>query len=190
MNMEFPPEKAVMPESQRPEIEFEHDDFDFETIEEELRVDERCRALLERFYKHLQDSGRTPKQASDMAYSADYYLRDYLLDFARRNVARPEPGIVRCFAATWFVVNNLDPEIATLERHLEAIRELYRFLYGSHLITKKELAFIEEEAGQVEYYRQRIERFIGVSGDGYVEWEAECPSKSLLQKSLNQSPLP
>jgi len=168
-----------MTDAIHPEVEFEHDDFDFATIEEEIRVDERCQALLKRFYQHLQASGLPPQQASDLAYSADYYLRDYLLDFARQNVVRPEPGIVRRFAATWFVVNTLDPEMATLERHLAAIRELYRFLRGSHLISENELAFIEDEVSQVDYYRQRIKRFIALTGDGYQEWEAECPLKGL-----------
>lgn len=172
-------ERAFMTDAKYPEVEFEHDDFDFATIEEEIRVDERCQALLKRFYQHLQASGLAPQQASDLAYSADYYLRDYLLDFARQNVVRPEPGIVRRFAANWFIVNTLDPEMATLERHLAAIGELYRFLRVSHLISENELTFIEDEVAQVEYYRQRIERFISISGDGYQEWEAECPLKGL-----------
>ncbi len=33
-----------------PEIEFEHEDFDFTTTEDELRVDERCQALLYSFF--------------------------------------------------------------------------------------------------------------------------------------------
>ncbi|HEX9079962.1 MAG TPA: hypothetical protein VF795_10260 [Desulfuromonadaceae bacterium] len=165
-----------MTETKLPEIEFEHDDFAFgDDMEEELRVDERCRTLLQRFYLHLQESGLEPQQASDLAFCADYYVRDYLLDFGRQNVARPQPGVVRRFAATWFITRTLDPEMAVLERHLEAIRRFYRFLHGQHLISAEELAMIEEEAGQGEYYRQRIESFLAITGDGYIAWEAECP---------------
>lgn len=166
-----------MAEQIQPVIEFEHDDFDFATIEQELRVDERCQSLLHRFYLHLQRCGLSPQHASDLAYSADYYLRDYLLDFARQNIVRPQPGIVRCFAATWYIKSTLDPEMRLLEQHLEAIREFYRFLQGLHFICLEELAFLEDEAGQTGYYQQRIESFLAISGDGYVAWEAECPLK-------------
>lgn len=168
--------KAAMTETKQPEIEFEHDDFTFsDNMEEELRVDERYQILLQRFYQHLQDTGIEIQRASDLAFCADYYLRDYLLDFSRRNVTRPEPGIVRRFGATWFITRTLDPEMTVLERHLEAIRLFYRFLQGLHLISAEELAMVEEEAGQGEYYRQRIESFLAITGDGYIAWEAECP---------------
>lgn len=166
-----------MTETKQPEIEFEHDDFDFSDMEEELRVDERCQALLQRFYLHLHTTGLEVQQASDLAFCADYYVRDYLLDFARQNVVRPQPDIVRRFAATWFITHTLDPEMTVLERHLEAIRQFYRFLHSQHLISAEELAMIEDEAGQEAYYRQRIESFLAITGDGYIAWEAECPLK-------------
>lgn len=168
-----------MTDCKPPEIEFEHGDFDFDTIEEELRVDERCQSLLKGFYQHLQDRGLDPQAASDLAYCADFYLRDYLLDFTRQNLARPQPGLVRRFAASWFITHTLDPEMKALDQHLEAIRELYRFLHQQHLISVDELAFIEDEASQTEYYRQRIERFLAITGDGFCAWDAECPQKDV-----------
>lgn len=166
-----------MTETNHPEIEFEHEDFDLATIEDEVRVDERCQTLLKRFYQQLQGSGHTPQHASALAYSADYYLRDYVIDFSRQNVVRPQPGLVRRFAATWFITNTLDPEMAVLMRCLEGIREFYRYLHGRHMISADELAFIEEEASLTDYYRKRIEDFLAIAGDGYVAWESECPLK-------------
>jgi hypothetical protein len=166
-----------MTETHHPEIEFEHEDFELATIEDEIRVDERCQSLLKRFYLHLQEGGYGIQQASDLAFCADYYLRDYLLDFARQNVVRPQPGVVKRFAASWFITHTLDPEMVVLERHLEAIRRFYRFLHAQHLISTEELALIEGEAGQEEYFRQRIESFLAITGDGYVAWEAECPQR-------------
>jgi len=158
-----------------PEIEFEHDDFEFADLEEELRVDERCQVLLKRFYLDLLNRGMAPQRASDLAFSADLYVRDYLLDFGRLNVVRPQPGVVRRFAATWFITHTLDPEIKMLERHLAAIREFYGFLHRQHLISAEELAMVEDEAVQTAYYEQRIESFLAITGDGYIAWEAECP---------------
>lgn len=41
----------------KPEIEFEHDDFEFDSIEEELLVDGRCQQILKQFYLFLQQQG-------------------------------------------------------------------------------------------------------------------------------------
>jgi len=164
-----------MSEQKQPAIEFDHDDFEFTSFDDELRVDKCCQELLKCFYLDLMGQGMTPQQASELAFSADLYVRDYLVDFARRNVARPQPGIVRRFAATWFVTHTLDPEMRILERHLAGIRELYRYLHGQHLISREELNFLEDEAAQADYYRQRIESFLAIVGDGYFAWEAECP---------------
>jgi len=166
-----------MSEELHPEIEFEHDDFDFTSMEDELRVDELCQTLLKHFYQHLQLAGRTPQQASDLAYAVDFYLRDYVLDFARQNAVRPQPGVIRRFAANWYITHTLDPEIALLERSLEGITEFYRFLHSRHFICREELAWLEKEAADIDFYRQRIENFLAIYGDGYVAWEAECPLK-------------
>ena len=49
-----------------------------------------------------------------------------------------------------------------LERSLEGIREFYRYLHGRHFISGEELAWLEQEAAQIEYYRQRIEDFLAI----------------------------
>lgn len=158
-----------------PVIECEHEDFDFETLDEELRVDGLCRQLLEQFYHHLQKNGMVPDAASGLAYSADYFVRDYLLDFLRQNILRPQPGIVQYFAASWYITRTLEPEMAVLERHLEGVVAWYRFLRECHLISADELADIEQEALQRDFYRDRIERFMALVGEGYEAWDRECP---------------
>jgi len=166
-----------MPETVPLEIDFEHDDFEFATLEEELLVDQRCQQVLKHFYLYLQQRGMSPESASEQAFSADLYVRDYLLDFARQNLVRPQPGVVRKFAGSWFITHTLDPEMALLERYLSAVAELYRFLRRQHLISAEELAFLVEEAGQVDFYQKRIDSFLNISGDSFVEWDAECPAK-------------
>lgn len=157
-----------------PQITFEHADFDFESLEDELRVDGLCRQLLEKFYFHLQNSGVSPEQASGLAYSADYFVRDYMIDFLQLNILRPLVGHVRYFAASWYITRTLEPEMAVLERHLTGIVAWYRFLREQHLISSDELADIEQEASQLDYYRDRMERFLSLAGDGYDVWEREC----------------
>lgn len=164
-----------MGETALSELLFEQDDFEFDTLEEEVRVNERCQSLLESFYRSLLDRGMEPQEASDLAYCADHYLRDYLIDFGRQNVARPVPGVVRRFAANWLITRTLEPDMQVLERHLRGIRELYAFLRRQHCISAEELAWLEDEAGQSDYYRRRLESFLALRGDGYEAWEAECP---------------
>lgn len=160
-----------------PEIEFEHDDFEFDTIGEELLVDERCQQILKQFYLFLQQQGMVAEQASELAFSADLYLRDYLIDFGRQNIVRPQPGIVTTFAGSWFITHTLDPDIIMLERHLTALSELYKYMHRQHLISAEELSFLLEEAGQLDFYRQRIDSFLNLSGDGFVAWDAGCPAR-------------
>lgn len=162
--------------TQNPGIEFEHDDFEFDTIDEELLVDGRCQQILKQFYLFLQQQGMVAEQASELAFAADLYLRDYLIDFGRQNIARPQPGTVTKFAGSWYITHTLDPEFASLERQLTALSELYRFLHRRHLISADELSFLLEEAGQLEFYRQRIDSFLNLTGDGFVAWDAECPA--------------
>lgn len=161
---------------QNPEIEFEHDDFEFDTIDEELLVDGRCQQILKQFYLFLQQQGMTAEHSSELAFSADLYLRDYLIDFGRQNIARPQPGIVTKFAGSWYITHTLDPEFASLERHLTALCELYRFLHRRHLISADELSFLLEEAGQLEFFRQRIDSFLNLTGAGFVAWDSDCPA--------------
>ncbi|MBW4055536.1 MAG: hypothetical protein HIU83_09035 [Proteobacteria bacterium] len=160
--------------TQNPVIEFIHDDFEFETIDEELQVDGRCQQILKQFYLFLQQQGMAAEQASEMAFSADLYLRDYLIDFGRQNIVRPQPGIITKFAGSWFITHTLDPEFVALERHLTALSELYRFMHRQHLISFEELSYLLDEAGQLDFYRQRIDSFLNLSGDGFVAWDAIC----------------
>ncbi len=160
-----------------PEIEFEHDDFEFDTIDEELLVDERCQQILKQFYLFLQQQGMAAEQASELAFSADLYLRDYLIDFGRQNIVRPQQGIVTTFAGSWFITHTLDPDIVMLERHLTAISELYKYMHRQHLISAEELSFLLEEAEQLEFYRQRIDSFLNLTGDGFVAWDAGCQAR-------------
>ena len=156
------------------EITFDHEDFDFETLDEELKADEQCQKLLQQLYIWLQQSGLTPEHASELAYSADYYLRDYVLDFLQRNALRPQPGQIRYFAGNWYITRTLEPEMAVLARHLEALAALYNFMYELKLVQAEQRDQMLHEAAQTDYYQQRIETFLALAGEGYEEWDRGC----------------
>jgi len=168
------------------EIVFDHEDFDFETLEEELKADEQCQRLLQQFYLWLQQRNLTQVQASDLAYRADYYLRDYVLDFLQRNALRPQPGQVRYFAGTWYITRTLEPDAAVLHRHLEAIAALYRFMRELHLISPDDLTQIEQESSERAFYQQRIDAFLALAGEGYELWERDCPLEIEQRSCCNE----
>lgn len=159
-----------------PLSEFRTEYFKISTLADELRVDQLCRTLLQDFYIHLQqEQGLAPEKASELAYCADYYLRDYLVDALRQNVLTPRKGQVRYFAGTWYCSKTMEPEVVTLERHLEAISGFYAFMAGLGLVSSDHLSLIREELDDQEFYRERVARFKNISGEGYMEWLMECP---------------
>lgn len=160
---------------QLPQITSVHEEFDFETLEDELRVDGQCRQLLQQFYDYLQGTGITTQRSSELAYAADYFVRDYQLDFLQQNILQPSSGQVRYFAASWYITRTLEPEMRVLEQYLDGIVAWYRFLRGLNLISDQLLSSLEQEALEREYYRSRIDRFLALAGDGYADWDRECP---------------
>ncbi|MGA7827728.1 MAG: hypothetical protein WCA04_08715 [Geobacteraceae bacterium] len=151
--------------------------YNITSDEDELRVDELCRELLQDFHQELLRNGIPPLKAGAMAHSADYYLRDYLVSARRRNLFQEEIGTVRAFAATWYIISTLEPTIEELARHVDGVREFYRYLYSAGLLSGEYLAQIEQECDDITWYGKRIESFWNISGDGYLAWERECPLK-------------
>jgi hypothetical protein len=72
--------------------------------------------------------------------------------------------------------------MAVLERHLAGIVAWYRFLREQHLISSGELTDVEQEAWQLDYYRDRIGQFLSLAGDGYDVWDRACqlPERTLV----------
>lgn len=147
------------------------------TQEDFMRVDNLCSALLLNFYEQLQTEGLSPEDATELARGADYYVRDFVVDFKALNLFDEQPGIVRQFAGNWYIFNTLEPEIRHLEWHLRGIRAFYRFLHDHRLISAGYLEKIEKECDNISYYEGRIESFWKIEGDGYLAWEAECSLK-------------
>jgi hypothetical protein len=147
------------------------------TQEDFMRVDNLCSALLLSFYEHLQTEGLSPEEATELAKGADYFIRDFVVDFKALNLFDEQPCIVRQFAANWYIYNTLEPDIRQLGGHLQGIRAFYRFLHDHRLISDGYLEKIEKECDDLAYYEGRIESFWEIEGDGYLAWEAECSLK-------------
>ncbi|HEY6872402.1 MAG TPA: hypothetical protein VI298_06725 [Geobacteraceae bacterium] len=159
------------------ELVVDKDDFRLGSLEDELRVDGLCQKLLMRFYFQLLEDGLPPDQATLLANSADYFIRDFVVAIKERNIFDERPGLVRQFAGNWYIVNTLEPNDAELSRHLEGIRAFYRFLRARGLISAEYLGLIERECDDRDYYAGRIDSFWAITGDGYLAWERECSLK-------------
>src|SRR6266568_3016154 len=81
---------------------------------DELRVDGLCQKLLMRFYFQLLEDGISPDQATFLASSADYFIRDFVVAIRERNIFDEHPGLVRQFAGNWYIVNTLEPNMPEL----------------------------------------------------------------------------
>lgn len=158
-------------------LHFDKADFTIASAEDELRVDELCRELLKDFHQHLLHNGVPPLEAGTLAHEADYFLRDYLVSARRWNLFLEKDGIVRTFAATWYIISSLEPTIGELEGYLNGVREFYRFLQLNGLISGEYLGKIESECNDIGWYGERIESFWNIRDDGYRAWERECSLK-------------
>jgi hypothetical protein len=152
-------------------------DFEIGSLEDELKVDERCRELLLAFYNDRLAAGIDEHEATLLASSSDYYIRDYLIGARQINPLDPTPGNVRRFAGNWYIVNTLEPNMEELKTHLDGVREFYSWLSREGAVPEEFSAAVDAECSALDYYRDRIDSFWDISGDGYFAWEGECSLK-------------
>jgi hypothetical protein len=152
-------------------------DFDQVTIEDALRVDNLCQDLLMKFYQWMLDNGVDAVEATSHARGADYFLRDFVVDIKQRNIFSEIAGTVRQFAGNWYIVNTLEPDLEVLFRHLEGVRRFYGFLHICGLISDWFLKEVERECDDHDFYRERLDSFWEIRGDGFLVWERKCSLK-------------
>lgn len=151
--------------------------FTITSDEDEIRVDGLCRSLLRNFHQQLLDKGTPPLEAGELAHGADYFVRDYVISARRWNLFQERAGVVRTFAANWYIMATLEPTIEELAGHLKGIRQFYRFLRDNNLVPATFLEQIKQECDDLAWYEKRIESFWDIQGDGYHAWERECSLK-------------
>lgn len=152
-------------------------DFKIETLEDELAVDGLCRELLITFYNERIDSGLSEHDATLLANSADYYLRDYLIGARQQNLLDSDTDVVKKFAGNWYIVNTMEPVIEEIKNHLTGVLELYRYLLSIDAIDEQFYRQIESDCREIDYYHSRIDSFWAIKDDGYFAWERECSLK-------------
>ncbi len=157
-------------------------DFALGSLDDDLKVDRLCKALLMRFYEELLAGGTDPEAATALAGGADYFLRDFVIDRLQANPLGEEPGLVRRFAATWYIVSTMEPDAGELGRFLDGVAAFYRFLHRHGRVSAPYLAALEAECADRAYYAGRIEAFWAISGDGYTAWERKCPLAASVEK--------
>jgi hypothetical protein len=154
---------------------FKKENFDILDLQDEIRVDHLCRSLLEFFYLHMVEEWKySPEKASALAYGADYFLREYVIPDRQENIFSLPSGRVRQFAANWYIVRTLEPNMVELTSILQGVDAFY--IYGRQVgkISEELRESVTKECADLAYYRQRIESFWAIENDGYFAWEKEC----------------
>jgi len=152
------------------------EDFDILSVEDELRADALCRDLLMEFYNDLTKT-LPEAEATAIANSADYFLRDFVIGMMQKNFLDKDLNLVRQFAGNWYIVNRIEPAMEELSSLLSGIMEFYSFLHSAGFIDDEFFSKIKKECSDVEFYSSRIESFWNIKEDGYYEWERECSLK-------------
>lgn len=153
-------------------------DFSIRTIDDEIDVDKLTVELLSAFLRHLgEDKQLEPLIAGSRARGADYFLRDFVIADRRDNIFLIEPERVRQFGGNWYIISNMEPNMEELGEILAGIAAFYEYCAALELVERTVADEIGAHCLAVDYYRERIDSFHEISGDGFVAWNAECPVK-------------
>jgi len=150
--------------------------YDIHDLQDEIRVDRLCVELLQRFTAdQMEHCGQSPLEAGSRARGADYFLREFLIPECHSNLFRLAPERIRQFAGNWYIIRNLEPNLAELEAILAGVSAFYDFLARQRLYPDDRLTAVAAHCTDLEFYRLRIETFWAIEGDGYRQWQAACP---------------
>jgi hypothetical protein len=152
------------------------DDFTVRDLDDEFRVDALCRRLLLSIRHQLLRRGDlTPLQVGRLCHGADLFLRDFVIAACGDNLFRLPAERVRQFAGHWYIVNTLEPNGAELAVLLDGIATCYEVLAGQGLVDRTLSDDVAAACADLPGYRQRIEEFWAITGDGYERWRTACP---------------
>jgi len=150
--------------------------YQVEDLDSEIRAEQYCAQLLKLFHQHLlQDQGIEPLDAGSRAAGADYFLREFMIGRCRNNIFAATAERVRQFAGNWYIVSTLEPNMTELKSILKGVASFYHYCAGHQLVEQKTAEQIAQTCELHDYFRQRIEDFHNISGNGYNQWNQDCP---------------
>jgi len=157
---------------------FARESFEIHNLQDEIRADQLCQRLLQLFRSDLEEKAKLPPvQAGALAHGADYFLREFVIPDRRENIFALRAGRVRQFAGNWYIVRNLEPNMAELEGILQGIAAFYSYCARGGKVSAELAEAVRQECSLLDYYRRRIDGFWAIEGDGYLAWERECTLK-------------
>lgn len=152
------------------------EDYTIRSFDDELRVDQLCTRLLRRFFEDMTGhEGFSPLEAGELCHGADYFLRDFLVADRHLNLFETTAEQVRQFAGHWYIVRTPEPNMTELAAVLAGIHAFYHYLAGRDLVSAGQVQQIIEACGAFAFYRERIETFWAIEGDGFLTWRQACP---------------
>ena len=154
----------------------DRENYQITSLADEIRADQLCALLLKQFHLALLEKIKLdPLEAGSLAAGADYFLRDYLISNQLANIFDATAETVRRFAASWYILNNLEPNLTELRSLLKGVEAFYNYCAENDLIDRVQAAEIATACYDFAYYQERIESFFAITGDGYRTWEEDGP---------------
>ena len=147
-------------------------------LDDEIRADRLCHELLRHCYLYLVEAHELPaEEASRLCYGVSYFLCEYLIPEVRISPFDLTAKEVRRFGGHWYIIRNMEPNLAELTGILEGVLAFAAFCRDRELMTGDQLTAIEGACAELDFYRDRIDSFWAIEKEGYDAWQAGCPLK-------------
>lgn len=151
------------------------DEFDIVTLDDEIRVETRCSELLKTFFRELQETAEIEAQeASTMAYSVNYFLSDFVISDRKLNPFKINAKTVKQFGGHWYIVKTLEPNMKELALLLAGVDAFYKYCSEVEVLSHSTYTEIHGACSDLDFFKNRIESFWDIKGDGYNAWKNEC----------------
>lgn len=160
------------------DVDILHDrrNYQVDNLDSEIRAEQYCAQLLKLFHQYLlQEQGIEPLDAGSRAAGADYFLREFTIGRCRDNIFAATAERIRQFAGNWYIISTLEPNMCELESILQGVASFYGYCAIHQLVERETAEQIAQSCELHDYYRQRIEDFHNISGNGYNQWNQACP---------------
>ncbi len=158
---------------------FEKTNYDIRSLDDEIRADGLCGRLVKECYLHLINHHElTAEEASRLCYGVNYFLHEFLIPDRQVNLFDITPQLIRQFGGNWYIIKNMEPNLAELTSILEGVLAFYDYCRNLKLISEQQLEEVQISCADLDYYQSRIDTFHAIENDGYFKWDADCSLKS------------